>query len=170
MFYGISMEEYLSMLAKQENRCQICTREFGEDLIPHIDHDHDSGWVRGILCQKCNQGLGVFDENPDCLEAAARYVVKNSPPTEFNISSARSKLSRKWNQTRVLRELRHSFKKGSIPWNAGQKCPTISAKLKARWNNVSPEDRKRWSDKALASNRSKMLMQGLNWKSPKRGY
>jgi len=74
--YGLTQERYAAMLAEQDNRCAICrTPEWGGKTgAPHVDHCHDTNQVRGILCNNCNQGLGMFADDPDRLEAAARYL------------------------------------------------------------------------------------------------
>lgn len=59
--YGITVEEYDAMLAKQGGVCNICQRTPSEGRNFHIDHDHDTGVVRGILCPKCNQQLGWLE-------------------------------------------------------------------------------------------------------------
>ncbi len=44
---------------------------------PHIDHDHSTGKVRGLLCSCCNTGIGMFKDNPDVLDRAAFYLVRS---------------------------------------------------------------------------------------------
>lgn len=68
--YGLTLEAYEALLAEQEGSCFICHSE--EDLV--VDHDHDTGDVRGILCRKCNSGLGMFKDNPELLTKAAEYL------------------------------------------------------------------------------------------------
>lgn len=74
--YGISLEDFEGMLWVQDNRCAICA----EVLLPpgvcgaHVDHDHASGRVRGILCHDCNLGLGRFHDDPEALRSAASYL------------------------------------------------------------------------------------------------
>lgn len=78
--YGISPEDYDDLLASQGGVCAIC------GLPPpdprgyrmHIDHDHESGSVRGILCGPCNQGLGQFRDDIDRLLAAVAYLRRTS--------------------------------------------------------------------------------------------
>jgi hypothetical protein len=74
--YGLSAGDYEAMLAAQDGRCAICrTNEWpGRHNKPHVDHDHATGKVRGILCTKCNNGLGNFADDPARLRAAADYL------------------------------------------------------------------------------------------------
>jgi hypothetical protein len=71
----ITVEAYQRLVAKQNGRCALCAR------VPrglHVDHDHETGKVRGLLCSTCNTGLGKFSDDPERLEAAARYIRANS--------------------------------------------------------------------------------------------
>jgi hypothetical protein len=70
--YGLTKEGYDRMLAQQHGACAICKRQPQETLC--IDHDHDTGQVRGLLCRKCNLGLGFFDDSPSLLRSAAAYL------------------------------------------------------------------------------------------------
>ena len=76
--YGIGTEDYDSMLEAQNNRCAICgcTNADGRSGFFHIDHDHKTGKVRGILCNNCNNGLGRFKDNPVFLLNATKYIEK----------------------------------------------------------------------------------------------
>jgi hypothetical protein len=76
--YGITLEEYNSLLEKQNNKCSICLRESPTGYNWHIDHSHDSNKVRGILCSKCNQGLGLFEDNIESLHRAIEYLNENN--------------------------------------------------------------------------------------------
>lgn len=73
--YGIGLDEYERLLAEQHGRCAICDREpvEGERAFA-VDHDHDTGRVRGILCGPCNRGIGYLQEEPKLLRAAAAYL------------------------------------------------------------------------------------------------
>lgn len=78
--YGITLEEYKSMFYNQCGRCLICGRD-GQDGINveksmrlHVDHDHATGEIRGLLCNDCNRGLGCFKDNPEWLSKAALYL------------------------------------------------------------------------------------------------
>lgn len=69
--YGVSEEEIRIRFEAQQGLCLICS----DPLVkPMIDHDHDGGQVRGILCLRCNAGLGFFRDNADALMRAAKYV------------------------------------------------------------------------------------------------
>ncbi|MCZ2839056.1 endonuclease domain-containing protein [Modestobacter sp. VKM Ac-2985] len=68
--YGISAEEADLMLVDQGGVCAICAKA----PAAHVDHDHDSGAVRSLLCFNCNGGLGQFRDDPALLRVAARYV------------------------------------------------------------------------------------------------
>jgi hypothetical protein len=71
--YGITQEEYLELLRQQRGQCKLCERGL-DDMYPHVDHCHDSGRVRGILCGQCNRGLGLLGDSPDLLERAVLYL------------------------------------------------------------------------------------------------
>lgn len=74
--YGLTPQQYAEMLARQGDRCAICRAEkagggFGSW---HVDHDHNTGEVRGLLCNRCNMGLGLFRDDAATLEAAIQYL------------------------------------------------------------------------------------------------
>lgn len=72
---GISLEHYNDLLERQEHRCAICRSEdWGDKDIPRIDHDHETGRVRGLLCNTCNLVLGMFGDDSDRLGAAIAYL------------------------------------------------------------------------------------------------
>lgn len=69
--YGISVEIFDQMLVEQSGRCKICS-------IPlkrfHVDHDHASGKVRGLLCGPCNMTLGLVKESVPTLQGMIQYL------------------------------------------------------------------------------------------------
>lgn len=71
--YGLSLEQYESMVAEQEGCCAICG-EVPQKLV--VDHDHLTGNVRGLLCHACNVTLGLMKEDPARLLAAIGYLRK----------------------------------------------------------------------------------------------
>jgi hypothetical protein len=62
---GITYEKYLFDLKEQKGRCMIC---HGEMNKPHVDHDHNTGKYRGLLCTSCNTGLGIYEKMKDKFE------------------------------------------------------------------------------------------------------
>ena len=73
--YGISLIEYNIILDKQEGCCAICNKHhtlFKQALS--VDHNHITGQVRGLLCNKCNLGIGIFSDNILLLENAIKYI------------------------------------------------------------------------------------------------
>lgn len=73
---GITGDDYRVMLRRQAHRCAICTNVLGSGRDRHIDHDHETGAVRGILCPPCNLMLGHAKDRPHVLIAAAEYLTR----------------------------------------------------------------------------------------------
>lgn len=73
--YGLTLEEYDEFVKGHGNRCAICARgpEHQQRRL-HVDHDHESGKIRGLLCSSCNTGLGQFQDDPELLEEARKYL------------------------------------------------------------------------------------------------
>lgn len=76
--YGLSIEERDNLFKKQNNCCAICKTNIpgGRYNKWHIDHCHEKNIVRGILCSRCNHGIGLFKNNPIFLEEAIKYLKK----------------------------------------------------------------------------------------------
>jgi len=75
--YGITRDEYEAMVARQGGRCAIChenPRPVRGCIRLHVDHDHVTGKVRGLLCQLCNLALGKFRDDPRRLMSAIHYL------------------------------------------------------------------------------------------------
>lgn len=79
--YGITVEDQDRLVAEQDGRCAICRRVLAKDHIC-IDHDHESGVVRGALCHSCNLSIGRMDEDVDRLTAAADYLWEHRWPQD----------------------------------------------------------------------------------------
>lgn len=73
--YGIDLTEYNNMLIAQSNKCAICSVSYDEERLA-VDHCHDSGKIRGLLCMKCNTALGSFKDSIDILQNAINYLKK----------------------------------------------------------------------------------------------
>lgn len=69
--YGLSPDDYDTLVALQDGRCRICGSP-AKRL--HVDHDHGSGAIRGLLCGRCNRGIGMLGDSPDTLRRAAEYI------------------------------------------------------------------------------------------------
>jgi len=77
--YGITPERYDEMFKEQNGRCKICEAEKpgGRTKLFFIDHCHKTDTVRGLLCMRCNTGLGLFMDNPKFLGQAVKYLLEN---------------------------------------------------------------------------------------------
>lgn len=73
--FGITAAVYDAMVNEQEGKCAICGRPPLHYRLS-VDHDHERDIVRGLLCPRCNRGLGVFWDNPEMLRKAADYLEK----------------------------------------------------------------------------------------------
>lgn len=72
--FGIDQAEVDRMFVEQNGACVICGNWLDQGRNTHIDHNHVSGKVRGLLCGLCNKGLGLFKDSPDLLELASKYL------------------------------------------------------------------------------------------------
>ena len=83
-FFGITPEQYDELFDEQDGVCAICKQP---EVVEHhstnevqcltVDHDHATGLVRGLLCTKCNKGIGLLRDNPVFLRNAASYLEKD---------------------------------------------------------------------------------------------
>ena len=73
--YGIGYQEYLNMLSAQQYACAICgTTDTGTYKAFHVDHCHNTGIVRGLLCSNCNTGIGNLRDDINLLKRAIEYL------------------------------------------------------------------------------------------------
>ncbi len=75
--YGVSIEDYEKMFQSQLGKCAICGNPSGKRHFD-VDHNHSTGRVRGLLCLRCNIGLGAFKENETSLMCAISYLQKHN--------------------------------------------------------------------------------------------
>ena len=75
--YGINAEDFARLLDEQKHKCAICETKL-HNKNTHIDHCHSTGKVRALLCSRCNQGIGLFDEDPAMLEKARLYIMEHN--------------------------------------------------------------------------------------------
>ena len=79
--HGITLIQYEELLERQGGCCAICgtsnngLSRWGTPANFHVDHDHNTNIVRGLLCFPCNKGLGMFKDNPLVLKKAAQYLL-----------------------------------------------------------------------------------------------
>ena len=74
--YGITIDQYMEIYREQKGLCKICFTPhppFGRDGL-HVDHCHKKYKVRGLLCNNCNRGIGLFSEDAANLMRASEYV------------------------------------------------------------------------------------------------
>lgn len=86
--YGLTPQEYDIIFDKQNGCCAICGRSHDEKKRPaklrdfsatgqrklSVDHCHETGVVRGLLCQRCNTGLGFFSDDVELMKSAVKYL------------------------------------------------------------------------------------------------
>ncbi len=79
------------MLAAQGGGCLICGRPPRDDISLHVDHDHSTGKVRGILCFCCNNALADFKEDPQLLHKAVTYLATHDPEVTAEVELIRER-------------------------------------------------------------------------------
>lgn len=75
--YGVTQEQFDQMVAEQNGLCLICGNPpsgKGKSNILHVDHCHDTGRIRGLLCTNCNCGIGFFKDDPELVKKALAYL------------------------------------------------------------------------------------------------
>lgn len=78
--YGITLQDYQNLLTEQAEGCAICGTKHGEETKYKrlsVDHNHETKKVRGLLCQRCNFGIGKFRDSAALLRKAAAYLEKH---------------------------------------------------------------------------------------------
>lgn len=83
--FGITPEIYDTILANQNGVCAICSKSCTSGKLLAVDHDHNTGKVRGLLCMKCNTGLGKFLDSPELLRKSANYLESNNLQNQQNV-------------------------------------------------------------------------------------
>ena len=74
--YGITLEDYDKIKEEQGGKCKICGIEEKHVTFSrfHVDHCHETDVIRGLLCSKCNQAIGLLQDNPNFCREAANYL------------------------------------------------------------------------------------------------
>lgn len=72
--YGLTLEQFETMLQQQNNKCLICGEPESIDRALAIDHCHHTGKVRGLLCNRCNHTIGLVEDSIEILQSAITYL------------------------------------------------------------------------------------------------
>ena len=73
-FYGITEPEYQQLLADSNNICRLC----GNSGSLVVDHNHDTGKVRGMICRQCNSAIGMLHDSPVLISKVLQYMLENN--------------------------------------------------------------------------------------------
>lgn len=73
--YGVHKDQWAEMKKKAKHKCEVCgAAELREKRGLVVDHCHDKGHVRGVLCHTCNTAIGLMKDSPAIMRAAAKYI------------------------------------------------------------------------------------------------
>ena len=83
--YGITLKQKQQMIIDQGCKCKICPKPISpaEHSKSHVDHCHETGHIRGVLCHNCNRGIGYLQHNPAILVSASQYLVQSEQQRLF---------------------------------------------------------------------------------------
>lgn len=80
--HNLTLEQYQALVEKQLGLCAIChkppSQENPKEMLLHVDHDHDTGEIRGLLCNCCNRGIGMLGDSAETLLSAHEYLKRCS--------------------------------------------------------------------------------------------
>lgn len=124
--YGITPEQFDVMYQGQGGKCAICLRELQLNVRGynelHVDHDHSTGYVRGLLCSRCNLAIGQFEDNVTFLQSAVLYLQYRKTPDDFVFSkqpNPQRKHTDEWKATASERSKGNKYRAGVTAWNKG---------------------------------------------------
>src|SRR5262249_47723947 len=121
--FGITLADYEAMLVAQGGGCAICGDPEPEGRSLHVDHDHEDGQVRGLLCFRCNNALGDLREDVALLSRAASYL-DSSPDDADPVALARARaLALRAGCRRSTPPLRSTIPRGP-PCRLARRCPS----------------------------------------------
>ncbi len=83
--YGLTQNDYNEMLESQNYVCAICKAPYDDQRALCVDHDHDTGAIRGLLCNNCNQGIGLLGDNCEGMSQALRYLERCRSEIKNNV-------------------------------------------------------------------------------------
>lgn len=73
--FGMTLDEYRVMESAQDGCCAICRQQCKSGRSLAVDHNHETGEVRGLLCGNCNRAIGLLQEDPELFAAAVQYLL-----------------------------------------------------------------------------------------------
>lgn len=107
--FGITIEDYEAMSANQNHACAICGIPASElRKRMSVDHEHETGRVRALLCNHCNTGLGFFRENTAILNKAITYLNEHTQQGTHPIQTVRTQLDGFSNERGAIETVRYS--------------------------------------------------------------
>lgn len=101
-YYGLTESQYVALRRQSAGCCQICDLSVDDNLV--IDHDHNLGFVRGLLCRRCNLALGMFGDDARNLILALNYL--EEPPALRSIGYHEVPIEVMWNDDNTPAEER----------------------------------------------------------------
>jgi len=81
--YRLTPEQYDKMEQEHMNKCGLCKKDFTEEDGPYVDHNHKTGFIRGLLHHKCNSVLGHLDDDPKKAELTKIYLEESERKEEL---------------------------------------------------------------------------------------
>jgi len=86
--YNISLDDYNKMLIEQEGKCWICSMKAEDEInkVLVVDHNHLTGKVRGLLCNRCNTAIGLLQESQEILQKVSKYLHEKGACTPQKVS------------------------------------------------------------------------------------
>lgn len=94
--YGLIPEEIEKLKELQNFKCAICDDDFKEEKFTHVDHCHTSGEIRGILCRRCNVGMGNFKDDVAIMQKAINYIISHKEKNKNIINIIKPPGKRGW--------------------------------------------------------------------------
>ena len=77
--YGITLADKRRMIQQQGGKCAICPVKLEDLSKSHVDHCHETGEIRGVLCHNCNRGIGYLKHDTQIILSASQYLARSRP-------------------------------------------------------------------------------------------
>lgn len=82
----MSLEEYEQLFKAQDGKCRVCSTEPSDEKRLCVDHNHITGKIRGLLCDRCNRAIGLMKDDYSIIQKAANYLRETDPTTANSFS------------------------------------------------------------------------------------